>query len=49
VGHVALIGERRGVYRFLVGNPNVKNHLGDPCIDGRITLRWICRKFDVGL
>jgi len=22
--------------------------LGDPCIDGRIILRWIFRKWDVG-
>ena len=26
-----------------------RNHLGDPGIDGRILLRWIFRKRDVGL
>jgi len=35
-GHVARVGERRGVYRVLVGKPDGKNHLGDPSIDGRI-------------
>jgi hypothetical protein len=36
--------EKRGVYRVLVGKPEVKNHLGDPGVDGRITLRCIFRK-----
>jgi hypothetical protein len=26
-----------------------KDHLGDPSIDRRIILRWIFRKWDVGL
>jgi len=38
-GHVACMGERRGLYRVLVGKPEGKNHLGDPGIDGRIILR----------
>jgi len=42
-----MVGERRGVYRILVGKPEGKNHLEDPGIDGRIILRWICRKWDV--
>ena len=46
-GHVARMGERRGVYRVLVGKPEGKNHLGDPGIDGKIILRWILRKYDV--
>jgi hypothetical protein len=29
-GHVARMGERRGVYRVLVGKTEGKNHLGDP-------------------
>jgi len=26
-----------------------KDHLGDPGVDGRIILRWIIRKWDVGV
>jgi len=26
-----------------------RDHLGDPDVDGRIILRWIFRKWDVGL
>jgi hypothetical protein len=48
-GHLARIGERRGVYRVLVGKPDRKYHLGDPGLDGRIILRWICRKWCVGV
>jgi len=29
-GHVAHMGERRGVYRVLVGKPEVKKPLGRP-------------------
>ena len=43
------MGERRGVYRVLVGKSEGKNHLGDPGVDGRIKLRWIFRKWDVGV
>ena len=42
-GHVAHMGERRGVYTVLVGKPEGKKHLGDPCVDGRILFRWIFR------
>jgi len=38
-GHVALIGEGRGVHRVLVGKPEGKNPWGDPDVDGRIILR----------
>jgi len=27
----------------------VRDHLGDPGVDGRIILRWIFRKWDVGV
>jgi hypothetical protein len=40
---------RRGVCRDLVGEPERKNHLENPGVDGRIILRWIFRKWDVGL
>jgi hypothetical protein len=43
------MGDRRGVYRGLVGKPEGKNHLEDPGIDGRVTLRWIFRKWGCGV
>ena len=36
VGHVARMGERRGVYSVLVGKPECKRLLEDPGVDGRI-------------
>jgi len=42
------MGERRGVYRFWWGNVRERDHLGDPCVDGRIILRWNFRKWNVG-
>jgi hypothetical protein len=48
-GHVARVEERRGVYRVLVGNPQGRDLLGYPGVDGRIILRWIFRKWDVGI
>jgi hypothetical protein len=42
------MGESRGVHRVLVGKPEGKNHLEDPGLDGRIILRWIFRKCNVG-
>jgi len=41
--------ENRGVYRVLVGKPEGKNHLKELGVDGRLILRWIFRKLDVGL
>jgi hypothetical protein len=29
-------------------NPRERYHLEDPGIDGRIILKWICRKWDGG-
>jgi hypothetical protein len=40
---------KRGVYRVLVENPGGKRYLGDPDVDGRVMLRWIFRKWDVGV
>jgi hypothetical protein len=45
-GHVASMGEERGVHRLLVGKPEVKSHWGDPDVDGRIILRWIFKKLE---
>jgi hypothetical protein len=44
VGHVACMGEGRGVYRILVGRPKGKRPLEDLGIGGRITLRWALRR-----
>ena len=44
-GHVALMGEGRGVHSVLVGKPDGKRPLGNPNIDGRIILRLIFRKW----
>jgi len=34
---------------FWWGNPREREHLQDPCVDGRIILRWIFRKWDGGM
>jgi len=39
------MGEGRGVYRVLVGKPEGKRPLGV----GWIILRWISRRWDVGI
>jgi hypothetical protein len=49
VGHVALMVDRRGAYRILMGNLKERNHLGDQGVDGRIILRWIFVTWDVGV
>ena len=47
-GHVARMGEERGVYRILVGKPEEKSHWGDIGVDGWI-LGWISWRWDVGI
>jgi len=46
-GHLACMGERRGIYRVLVGNLRERDNLRDPSLDGRLILRWIFRKWNV--
>jgi hypothetical protein len=41
------LGERRGVYRVLVGKHVEGDHWKDPGVNGRIILRLIFRKWDV--
>jgi len=48
-GACSAYGERRGVYRVFVGKPEVKRPLGRPGVDTRIILKWIFRKWDVGV
>jgi hypothetical protein len=36
------------MYRVLMGRPEGRRPLGRPNVDGRIILRWIFRKWDVG-
>jgi len=37
------MGEKRGVYGFWWRILRERDHLGDPDLDGRITLRWSFR------
>jgi hypothetical protein len=48
-GHVARIGRGKVYIGFWWGNVREREHLEDPGVDGRIILRWIFRKWDVGL
>jgi len=43
------VEEGRNLFRVLVGNLREREHLEFPGLDGRIILRWIFRKWDVGL
>jgi hypothetical protein len=45
-GHVARLGERRGVYRFWLGDLRERDHMEDQDIDGRTILRWIFWRWD---
>jgi hypothetical protein len=47
-GHVAPMGEGEACTRTWWGNLREREHWGDPCVDGRIILRWIFRKWNVG-
>ena len=47
-GHVVGIGDRRRIYRILVGNLRERDHVGDGGMDGRIILKWFFRKRYLG-
>ena len=48
-GHVARIGEERGVYRVLVGKPEGKRPLRRPRRRWVDILGWISRRWDVDI
>jgi len=47
--HVARMGRVEAFTRFCWGNLKERDHWGDPGLEGRIILRWIFRKWDVGV
>jgi hypothetical protein len=47
-GACSTYGERRGVYRVLVGKPEGNRPLGRPKRRWGIILNWIFEKWDVG-
>jgi len=42
------VGKAEAYTEFWCGNPKDRDHLGDTGVDGRIILRWIFGKWDVG-
>jgi hypothetical protein len=48
-GYVAWMGEGRDVYRVLVGKHEGKRPLVDSGLDESMILRWILKKWDVGV
>jgi hypothetical protein len=43
------MGDRRSVYRVLVGKPKLRDHRGERGVDERIILRLIFKKWEVGV
>ena len=48
-GHMARMGEEWWVYMVLLGKPEGKRPMGDLGVVGWIILRWISRRWDVGI
>jgi hypothetical protein len=49
VEHVARMGRVEACAGFWWESLRERDHWGDPGVDGRIILRWIFRKWDVGM
>ena len=47
-GACSTYGEEKSYMNFLCGYLRVKDQLEDPDVDGRILLKWIFRKRDMG-
>ena len=47
-GHVASMGDRKDAYKILVRKSEERNHLKDPGVDGKLILKCIFEKRDVG-
>jgi hypothetical protein len=43
-----MYGERKGAHRALVRKTEGKSHFEDTDVDGRIILKWIFEKLDLG-
>ena len=43
------MGEKRAVYRVLVGKPEGRDQWGDLGVDGWIILGWFSSRWDVGI
>ena len=43
---MARVGDSRGAYRVSVGRPDRKRTFGYIKLDGRIILKWLCRKWN---
>jgi len=48
-GHVARVGEERGMYRDLVGKLEGRRPLGRPRCRWGVILEWISRRWDVSI
>jgi hypothetical protein len=48
-GHVGCMWEERSIQGIGGANLRERDQLGDSGIDGRIRVRWIFRKWDVGM
>jgi len=49
VGHVACMGRGEVYTGFWWGNLRERDHFEDPHVDGRVILRFIFRRWDVGV